>query len=99
MRQPVQELIERYQNNLYAIAFNICKNQADAEDVVQDTLIQYYTTSKDFEDEQHIRAWLLRVAINKAKNKKKSKFQLRYEELMRQQEAQSRSGKKGTKRK
>ena len=56
MRQPVQELIERYQNNLYAIAFNICKNQADAEDVVQDTLIQYYTTSKDFEDEQHIRA-------------------------------------------
>ena len=60
MRQPVQELIERYQNNLYAIAFNICKNQADAEDVVQDTLIQYYTTSKDFEDEQHIRAWLIR---------------------------------------
>ena len=40
MRQPVQELIERYQNNLYAIAFNICKNQADAEDVVQDTLIE-----------------------------------------------------------
>ena len=53
MRQPVQELIERYQNNLYAIAFNICKNQADAEDVVQDTLIQYYTTSKDFEDDPY----------------------------------------------
>ena len=68
MRQPVQELIERYQNNLYAIAFNICKNQADAEDVVQDTLIQNYTTSKDFEDEQHIRAWLIRIVINKAKN-------------------------------
>lgn len=68
MRQPVQELIERYQNNLYAIAFNICKNQADTEDVVQDTLIQYYTTSKDFEDEQHIRAWLIRIVINKAKN-------------------------------
>lgn len=36
MRQPVQELIERYQKNLYAAAFNICKNQMDAEDVVQD---------------------------------------------------------------
>ena len=33
MRQPVQELIERYQKNLYAAAFNICKNQMDAEDV------------------------------------------------------------------
>ena len=68
MRQSVQELIERYQNNLYAIAFNICKNPSDAQDVVQDTFIQYYTSKKEFEDEQHLRAWLIRVAINKAKN-------------------------------
>ena len=68
MRQPVQELIERYQNNLYAVAFNICKNAEDAEDVVQDTFLQYHTNKKDFESEQHIRAWLIRVAINKAKN-------------------------------
>lgn len=56
MRQSVQELIERYQNNLYAIAFNICKNPSDAQDVVQDTFIQYYTSKKEFEDEQHLRA-------------------------------------------
>ena len=68
MRQPVQELIERYQKNLYAAAFNICKNQMDAEDVVQETFVQYYTIKKEFENERHIRAWLLRVAINKAKN-------------------------------
>ena len=68
MRQSVQELIERYQNNLYAIAFNICKNPSDAQDVVQDTFIQYYTSKKEFEDEQHLRAWLIRIAINKAKN-------------------------------
>ena len=68
MRQPVQELMERYQKNLYAAAFNICKNQMDAEDVVQETFVQYYTTKKEFENEQHIRAWLLRVVINKARN-------------------------------
>ena len=68
MRQPVQELIERYQKNLYAAAFNICKNQMDAEDAVQETFVQYYTSRKEFENEQHIRAWLLRVVINKAKN-------------------------------
>ena len=68
MRQSIQELIERYQNNLYAIAFNICKNPSDAQDVVQDTFIQYYTSKKEFEDEQHLRAWLIRVAINKSKN-------------------------------
>lgn len=68
MRQPVQELIERYQGNLFVAAFQICKNREDAEDVVQDTFLQYHTSNKEYESEEHIRAWLLRVAINKAKN-------------------------------
>lgn len=68
MREPVQELIGLYQNNLYAAAFSICKNSQDAEDVVQETFIQYHTSKNQFESQQHIRAWLIRVAINKAKN-------------------------------
>lgn len=68
MRQSLHELAAMYQDNLFAAAFNICRNAQDAEDVIQDTFVQYYTTKKEFENEQHIRAWLLRVAINKAKN-------------------------------
>lgn len=68
MRQSVQELMERYQNNLFAAAINVCKSKEDAEDVVQDTFLQYHMNKKQFENEQHIRAWLIRVAINKAKN-------------------------------
>lgn len=68
MRQSVQELFEKYQDNLYIIAFNVCKSVEDAKDVVQDTFIQYYMAKKEFDNEQHIRAWLIRVAINKAKN-------------------------------
>lgn len=49
--------------------------QQDAEDVVQDTFLQYWSQKKEFETEQHIRAWLLRVAINKAKNKNNTFFQ------------------------
>ena len=40
MKPATQVLIERYQKHLYVIAFNICRNQQDAEDVVQDTYIQ-----------------------------------------------------------
>lgn len=69
MKLPVEVLIEKYKNNIYAVAFNICKNKHDAEDVVQDTFIQYLSQKKDFQSEQHIRAWIIRVAINKAKNK------------------------------
>lgn len=74
MKPSVEVLIERYRNNLYAAAFSICKQPQDAEDVVQDTFIQYWTQKKEFQSEQHIRAWLLRVAINKAKNKCSSFF-------------------------
>ena len=68
MRQSLHELAAMYQDNLFAVAFNICQNTQDAEDVIQDTFVQYYTTKKEFDNEEHIRAWLIRVAVNKAKN-------------------------------
>ncbi len=68
MRQSLHELAAMYQDNLFAVAFNICQNTQDAEDVMQDTFVQYYTTKKEFDSEEHIRAWLIRVAVNKAKN-------------------------------
>lgn len=74
MNPAIEILVEKYQNNLYAVAFNVCKNAHDAEDIVQDTFIQYLSQKKQFESEQHIRAWLIRVAINKAKNKTTSFF-------------------------
>jgi len=68
MREPIEVLINEYQRNLFAAAFSICKNAEDANDVVQETFIQYYTSKKEFEDEQHLKAWLIRVAVNKSKD-------------------------------
>lgn len=68
MRLPVEMLVERYHQNLFAVAFNVCKNREDAEEVVQDAFIQYHLKKLDFQSEEHIRAWLIRVTINKAKN-------------------------------
>ena len=42
MEQPTNELMERYRDNLFAVAFNVCKNAADADDIVQETFLQYY---------------------------------------------------------
>lgn len=72
MKPSLQGLAESYGRNLYTIAFNVCGNTHDAEDVVQDTFLAYLTAKKEFESEEHIRAWLIRVTINKAKNKVKT---------------------------
>lgn len=72
MKQTVEELAERYRDNLFAVAFHVCKNAADADDIVQETFLQYYVAKKEFDSEAHIRACLIRVAVNKAKNVNRS---------------------------
>lgn len=39
-------------------------SSADAEDCFQNTFLKLYTSSPEFKDRQHLKAWLLRVAIN-----------------------------------
>ena len=68
MRQPVPVLAERWGDSLYRAAFAVCRNPQDAEDVVQETLLAYFRSDKQFESDEHIRAWLIRVAVNKARN-------------------------------
>ena len=50
MRQSLEELIACHQKSLYTAAFSVCRNVDDANDVVQDTFIQYYTSKKQFRD-------------------------------------------------
>lgn len=56
-----------YKDRLFAIAFHFCKNKADAEDILQTVLLKYYRSEKAFETEEHLRNWLIRVAINESK--------------------------------
>lgn len=68
MKIETDVVMNRYKDSVFAVAFNICKNAADADDDVQETFIQYHLKNQKFDSENHIRAWLLRVAINKSKN-------------------------------
>lgn len=68
LRTAVEEIVKKYQKSLFIAALNICKNKEDAEDAVQDTIFRYYDKNMDYEDEEHIKAWLFRVVINRAKD-------------------------------
>ena len=65
MRMPTEELVRQYQDRLYAAALSICKNPEDAKDVVQDVFLKYHTSSREFHDTEHMKAWLLRLVINR----------------------------------
>ena len=68
VRIPLSVLAERYGDKVYAAAFSVCRNLHDAQDIAQETFLSYHTTKKEFASEEHILAWLLRVAVNKSKN-------------------------------
>lgn len=57
----------KYSDSIFRIAFNYCKNRSDSDDIVQNVLLKYYKYNKEFENEEHIRNWLIRVAINESK--------------------------------
>lgn len=85
MRLSTEETITEYWQSVYAIALSICKNQMDAEDIAQETFVKYHMYKKQFDDKEHIRAWLFRVTINLARNSIKSfwkKNKISFEEYL-----------------
>ena len=60
--------VQRYSDTVFRAALHNCSCTADAEDVVQDVFEKLLQYKGRFESEEHLKAWLLRVAINCAKN-------------------------------
>lgn len=68
MRLSTDEVFQKYGDRLFSAAFSVCRCREDADDAVQDALIRYHTLGLDYDSETHLKAWLLRVVINRAKD-------------------------------
>ena len=76
------ELIFRqYSDMIYRIALHNLKNGADAEDVMQDVCIELLTKCPDQIDPEHLKAWLIRVTINKCNSLHRLAWRKRHEPL------------------
>ena len=59
----------RYLEPLYATALRLTRNRADAEDLVQDTLVKAFRFSDKFERGTNLRAWLSTILHNTWRNR------------------------------
>ena len=75
MKLTVDEAFQKYGDRVFSAAFSVCRNRADADDIVQNTFFKYYSLDLAYESEAHIKAWLMRVAINQAKDLTRSFWQ------------------------
>ena len=60
--------VQRYSDAVYRAAMHHCACPADAEDVVQDVYEKLLNYHGGFESEEHLKAWLLRVTINRCRD-------------------------------
>lgn len=61
-------IVNQYADIVYRVALSYSKSSHDAEDVVQSTFMKLLIKEVSFQDEDHIRKWLIRVAVNACKD-------------------------------
>ncbi len=61
-------LAAKYMDMIYRLAFSWLKSPADADDVTQEVLLRLYHTDREFENEEHVRNWLMKVTVNECRN-------------------------------
>lgn len=70
VRSPgeTENMVRKYGNMLFRICFIVLGNKSDAEDAVQDTVVRYMQKAPAFENPEHEKAWLIKVASNRCRD-------------------------------
>lgn len=67
-KQDYEQIVRKYAQTVAGVCVMRLQNWADAEDCFQNTFVKLYIKSPEFNDENHLKAWLIRVAINECNN-------------------------------
>ena len=62
-----EEAVKVFSDTVYRVSLNILKNPEDSKDVMQNVFLRYFKHQYTFKSEEHIKAWLIRVAVNESK--------------------------------
>ena len=79
--EEAEQIIRQYSDMIYRIAVHNLGNIADAEDVLQDVCISLLTKCPKQRDPEHLKAWLIRVTINKCNSLHRLAWRRRRESL------------------
>ena len=65
--QEFHQTAEQYLDMVYRIALNWFRRPADADDAVQETMLRLWRSETDFQNEDHLCRWLVRVTLNECR--------------------------------
>ncbi|MDA8422089.1 MAG: sigma-70 family RNA polymerase sigma factor [Nitrospiraceae bacterium] len=67
-REAFDDLVRKYQKQLYAMLYRMVGNHEDASDLLQKAFVKAFTGLRTFERRATFKTWLYQIAINLAKN-------------------------------
>ena len=70
--ERLEDIVDRYGQTILRTAYLYLKDRQKAEDVCQEVFIKLFRENKEFENQSHEKAWILRVTINLCKDQLKS---------------------------
>jgi len=62
--EKIESLLQTYGNGLFRLSLVMLRNESDAEDAIQDTMIRYLQKAPNFQNADHEKAWLFKVCTN-----------------------------------
>jgi RNA polymerase sigma-70 factor (ECF subfamily) len=65
------ELIRPYERRVYAAAFAILRNEADAEDAASEAILKAFKYIRQFREEARFSTWLIQIAVNEARMRRR----------------------------
>lgn len=66
--EEIEYVVNSYANMLFRLCFTMLGNNQDAEDAVSEVLMKYIVSHQPFKNEEHRKAWLIKVATNKCRD-------------------------------
>lgn len=72
MNTEYTEAVKAHSEMIYRLALAGTANVHDAEDIAQTVFMKLFRSRKKFSDAEHMKAWLIRVAVNEIRQMKRS---------------------------
>lgn len=80
-QQLFYELISPYERSVYVAVFSLLQNEADAEEVAQEAFLKAFSHLKAFRRESKFSTWLIQIAVNEARMKRRKDRKFLYESI------------------
>src|SRR5262249_315164 len=65
--QAIQDLVDRFQPDVFGLCVRLLHNRHDAEDVTQETFLRVFRSLKRWDSDRPLRPWIIGIAVNRCR--------------------------------